>query len=106
MRRYVETCLGGGAVLLGLLGVAKEGQIAEPFMRWAGGKRKLFGEITKRLHRAGCSCSSVQAPFSSCGCFHFDTFVAADVNPDLVAAWKAVRDDVEGVVRWLKLWRK
>lgn len=89
----MEVCLGGGAVLLGLRGVAVDGEPAEPFLRWAGGKRKLFGEIVKRLDP---DCSVMERP-------SFDAYVAADVNPNLVAAWRAVRDDVEEVVRWLKL---
>lgn len=89
---YVEVFVGGGAVLMSLLG-------GEPFLRWAGGKRKLRFEVLSRLmrHHGGCQLG-VSYPLASCGCHHFATFLIADANPDLIAAWQAVRDDVEAVI--------
>jgi DNA adenine methylase Dam len=78
--RYVEPFLGGGAVLLHLLG-------AEPFMRWAGGKRRLLPVILDKL----------QLPSSV-------TVQGADDNPNLINAYIGIRDDVEAVIADLKQW--
>lgn len=78
--RYVESFLGGGAVLLHLLG-------AEPFMRWAGGKRRLLPAILDKL----------QLPSSV-------TVQGADDNPNLINAYIGIRDDAEAVIADLKQW--
>lgn len=94
--RYVEVCVGGGAVFFGLKGMT-------PFLRWVGGKRKLLSEVTKRLHLAGCPQRWDVATYEpACQCVSFDAFLIADVNPDLIAAYTAVRDDVEMVAHLIK----
>lgn len=100
-RRYVEPFVGGGAVLTGLLNSGKPA----PFLRWAGGKRKLYDEIVKHFHRRGCSAQGISSMLGACGCDQeWTSYLVADVNADLVAAYQAVRDDVDAVVAMLKYW--
>jgi len=80
-QRYVEPFLGGGAVLLHLLGT-------EPFMRWAGGKRRLLPQILDKL----------QLPTAAL------TVQGADDNPNLINAYIGIRDDAEAVIADLKQW--
>lgn len=80
-QRYVEPFLGGGAVLLHLLG-------AEPFLRWAGGKRRLLPQILDKL----------QLPIAPL------TVQGADDNPNLINAYTGIRDDADAVIADLKAW--
>lgn len=83
---------------------------AEPFLKWAGGKRRLAPKIVALMpERIGGYCE----PFLGGGAVFFalynagrlDDALAAgrvtlgDVNEEVVVCWRAVRDDVEGVLR-------
>ena len=80
--------------------------MAKPFLKWAGGKGKLAPLIAERVRRESISIARYHEPFLGGGAVFFALHEAglagdaslADSNADLIATYKAVRDDVEGVV--------
>ena len=76
---------------------------ARPFLKWAGGKSQLLPEILARLPPAF---RRYHEPFLGGGAVFFALAPAratlSDVNADLVAAYEALRDDVEGVIAELQ----
>ncbi len=78
----------GGAVFFSLRG-------GDPFLRWAGGKRKLADQILAKLKLP--SPNSWTSDFMQRPTFHL-----SDANVDLVAAYVAVRDSVDDLVVLLR----
>ena len=80
--------------------------MAKPFLKWAGGKGKLAPLIAERVRRESISIARYHEPFLGGGAVFFALHEAglagdaslADTNADLIATYKAVRDDVEGVI--------
>lgn len=78
-------------------------KIALPFLKWAGGKRALLGELLPRFPIFG---GALIEPFMGAGAVFFA--VGADVakigndfNGDLIEVYNVVRDDVEALIREL-----
>lgn len=72
---------------------------ARPFLKWAGGKTQLLPQIL------GCfpaNFNRYHEPFVGGGAVFFalgpKKGTLSDVNPDLVGAYQALRDDVDGVI--------
>jgi DNA adenine methylase len=79
---------------------------ARPFLKWAGGKGRLLGELVPRIPRAFDPARHVYfEPFVGGAAMFFrlrpKRAVLTDVNRELVDCYRAIRDDVEGVVRAL-----
>ena len=81
--------------------------MARPFLKWAGGKAKLAPLVAERApERIG----RYHEPFLGGGAVFFALREAgriagaalADGNADLIGAWRAVRDDVEKLIRHLR----
>ena len=81
--------------------------MAKPFLKWAGGKAKLAPLVAERApERIG----RYHEPFLGGGAVFFALREAgriadaalADGNADLIGAWRAVRDVVEGVIAALE----
>ena len=81
--------------------------MARPFLKWAGGKAKLAPLVAERApERIG----RYHEPFLGGGAVFFALREAgriahaalADGNADLIGVWRAVRDDVEGVIAALE----
>lgn len=65
------------------------------FLKWAGGKYRLTDEISRHLPNKAC----LVEPFVGAGSVFlntdFERYVLADVNPDLINLFNAVKNDVE-----------
>lgn len=81
----------------------------KPIVKWAGGKSRLLPELRARLPKA---IGTYTEPFSGGAALFFDLAgrreiaferaVLTDRNEDLIACYRAVRDDVDGVIAALR----
>jgi DNA adenine methylase len=101
--------------LVGLPGAAEAPRPAfapeapRPFIKWVGGKRRLLPTLLEQVPR---SFRRFHEPFLGGGAFYFAASVAfprpqspavlADRNLRLIRTWRAVRDDVEGLIARLR----
>ncbi len=80
---------------------------ASPIVKWVGGKTRLLPEIVARLPRAY---GRYYEPFAGGAAVFFNlaphAAVIADRNADLIATYRAVASDVEGVIRQLAIHRE
>ncbi len=91
-----------------------EKTLVRPFLKWAGGKGQLLDEITKRLPKGEIRSGQIDTyvePFVGGGAVFFHIarhfpeiryFYLFDINPDLVACYKAIKTNVEEVIAELK----
>lgn len=75
-----------------------------PFLKWVGGKRSILSELKARLPEAY---DGYHEPFIGGGALFFsiqpkEAYIS-DANFHLILTYKAVRDDVAGVIRNLKI---
>ena len=86
--------------------LARATAVAAPIVKWVGGKTRLLPEIVARLPR---SYGRYYEPFSGGAAVFFhlapERAVLSDRNPDLIATYKAVAEDPDGVLRRLALHR-
>lgn len=77
---------------------------ARPFLKWVGGKRSILPELLKRMP---AEFDAYHEPFMGGGALFFavkpEEAYLSDVNFHLVLTFKAVRDDVENVIKQLKM---
>ena len=64
------------------------------FLKWAGGKYRLTDEINRHLPKKAC----LVEPFVGAGSVflntHFERYLLADINPDLINLFNTVKHDV------------
>ncbi len=81
---------------------------ARPFLKWAGGKQQLLAQIAPRLPAAF---RRYHEPFLGSGALYFHLWNTGriatparltDNNAELIGAYRAVRDDVEGLIERLQ----
>lgn len=74
-----------------------------PFLKWAGGKRQLLGQIDKYLPP---KIERYIEPFVGAGALFFYLLpidaVLIDINAELINAYQVIRDDVEKLILSLK----
>lgn len=79
-------------------------EIAVPFLKWAGGKRWLVKRFPELIPRAF---KRYHEPFLGSGAvfFHLSPAIASisDSNAELIATYKAIRDEPTNVMRMLRL---
>ena len=88
--------------------------MARPFLKWAGGKTQLLGEIKKRLPPCPKGGYDYVEPFLGGGALFFHlqekgmikTALLNDTNPELVLCYRAVKDNVEDLIEQLKEYEK
>lgn len=77
--------------------------LIQPFVKWAGGKRQLMKQIDKFVPT---KISTYYEPFLGGGAVLFNIqpkkAVVNDSNPELINAYKTIRDDVEELISDLK----
>ena len=83
--------------------------IAKPFVKWVGGKRRVIPEL---LFSLPATFDHYYEPFVGGGALFFhlrslnllqdNKITISDVNLRLIRTYKAIRDDVEGVIVRLK----
>jgi len=84
--------------------------LPSPFLKWAGGKRQLLAHIEALLPER---IDTYFEPFMGGAAVffrlaargRFRRAVLADANPELVNCYRAIRDDVDGVVAALRRYR-
>lgn len=87
---------------------------AKPFLKWAGGKGQLLGEIDKRLPKDEIRSGQIDTyvePFVGGGAIFFHIagqfpeikhFYLFDINPDLIACYNEIKNNVENLIKQLK----
>jgi DNA adenine methylase len=77
----------------------------KPYLKWAGGKRQLLPEIKKHLP-ADIGGRLYYEPFAGAGAVFFDLLpekaVINDFNTQLITSYRAIKNNVEDLVRLLK----
>jgi DNA adenine methylase len=114
-RRSMTPARCGGMTTKSHSNPAPTGTEIAPFLRWAGGKRKLVPVLREMLPASfDPTKARVFEPFVGGGAFMLGLgdpsstlyvpgkrLVINDANPELVATYRALRDDVDAVIRAL-----
>jgi DNA adenine methylase len=78
---------------------------AEPFLRWAGGKRQILDELLRRLP-ADIDARTYREPFLGGGALFFalrpNRAILSDANPHLIKCYEFVRDKWGTVADYLR----
>lgn len=87
--------------------------IAKPFVKWAGGKSQLINEIETVIQRRKKDKFTYIEPFVGGGAILFwmlenypnlEKVVINDINSDLTSTYKTIKENVNELIKVLKLW--
>jgi DNA adenine methylase len=82
----------------------QESTSTRPFLKWVGGKRSILDELQRRMP---ARYQTYREPFIGGGALFFRVQPAkaalSDINFHLMLTYKAVRDDVDGLIAALKI---
>jgi DNA adenine methylase len=90
-------------------------QSLKPFLKWAGGKTQLIGEITKRIPYHDTQSFTYIEPFVGSGAVFFwiinnfpniKSAVINDMNSDLIITYQTIAERVEHLIEILKNWER
>lgn len=82
-----------------------------PFVKWAGGKKQLIQELSNHIPDGfGKTITKYAEPFVGGGAFLFfilktyklEAVYVSDINSSLVTTYKTIRDNVDGLIEYLK----
>ena len=80
---------------------------AKPFLKWAGGKSQVIGQISKYLPFNMLKVTKYFEPFLGSGALFFylfnnfpmiGDFFLSDINPELIFTYKAIKINVDKVI--------
>ena len=93
----------------------KKGGDAKPFIKWAGGKGQLLESIRNAYPiELGQSINRYAEPFIGGGAVLFDVLnhydieeaYVSDINSELIATYKTIRDDVDSLIKKLQKYQE
>lgn len=84
-----------------------EGEVSiKPFLKWVGGKSQLINELAKHIPS---NYNKYIEPFVGGGAFFFylnpKKAIISDSNRELITTYKAVRDNVDEIIKILKTYK-
>src|SRR4051812_45298982 len=86
--------------------VLQSDKLAQPFLKWAGGKRQLLPAIRLHLPKDFGPATKYYEPFIGGGAVLFGLQPAAavvnDINPEIVNAYEVIRDDAAALIADLR----
>ena len=82
----------------------------KPFLKWAGGKGQLLSQIQELYPFEDTKIKRYAEPFIGGGAVLFDILskyeldevYISDINAELINTYRAIRDDVDGLINFLK----
>ncbi|WP_418627940.1 DNA adenine methylase, partial [Veillonella atypica] len=82
----------------------------KPFLKWAGGKGQLLSQIQELYPFEDMKIKRYAEPFIGGGAVLFDILskyeldevYISDINAELINTYRAIRDDVDGLINFLK----